>query len=61
MLQQAKDSGRPIMQAETGSRFWNYQMVLDFEINPVDTSVVYISVGNLSNNVPNANVEITNQ
>ncbi len=36
----------------------NYQMVMDIEINPVDTSIVYISVGNLSNNIPNANVGI---
>jgi photosystem II stability/assembly factor-like uncharacterized protein len=36
----------------------NYQMVMDLEINPADTSIVYISVGNLSNNVPNANVGI---
>ncbi len=36
----------------------NYQMVMDIEINPVDTSIVYISVGNLSNDMPNANVGI---
>jgi len=36
----------------------NYQMVMDMEINPADTSVLYISVGNLTNNVPNANVGI---
>lgn len=36
----------------------NYQMVVDMEINPVDTSVLYISVGNLTNNVPNANTGI---
>jgi len=36
----------------------NYQMVMDLEINQVDTSVVYITVGNLSNNIPNANVGI---
>lgn len=36
----------------------NYKMVMDMEINPVDTSVLYISVGNLTNNVPNANVGI---
>jgi hypothetical protein len=36
----------------------NYQMVMDLEINHVDTSVVYISVGNLSNDVPNPNVGI---
>ncbi|MCX7877792.1 MAG: hypothetical protein N2510_04025, partial [Ignavibacteria bacterium] len=36
----------------------NYQMVVDIEINPADTSVLYISVGNLTNYVPNANVGI---
>ena len=36
----------------------NYQMVMDLEVNHADTSVVYISVGNLSNNVPNPNVGI---
>jgi photosystem II stability/assembly factor-like uncharacterized protein len=36
----------------------NYQMVMDMEINPADTSVLYVSVGNLTNNVPNANVGI---
>ncbi len=36
----------------------NYQMAMDMEINPVDTSVLYVSIGNLTNNVPNANVGI---
>lgn len=36
----------------------SYNMVMDMEINPVDTSVIYISVGNLNNNVPNPNVGI---
>jgi photosystem II stability/assembly factor-like uncharacterized protein len=36
----------------------NYQMVVDIEINPVDTNVLYISIGNLNNNVPNANLGI---
>ncbi|MCI0474129.1 MAG: hypothetical protein L0Y76_11155, partial [Ignavibacteria bacterium] len=36
----------------------NYQMVMDMLINPVDTNIVYASVGNLSNNIPNANVGI---
>ncbi|MCI0716331.1 MAG: T9SS type A sorting domain-containing protein [Chlorobi bacterium] len=36
----------------------NYQMAMDMEINPADTSVVYVSIGNLTNNVPNANVGI---
>jgi photosystem II stability/assembly factor-like uncharacterized protein len=36
----------------------NYHMVMDLEINPIDTAIVYISVGNLSNDVPNANVGI---
>jgi len=36
----------------------NYQMVMDMEINPIDTSIIYISVGNLTNNAPNANVGI---
>jgi len=34
----------------------NYQMAVDIEINPIDTNVVYVSIGNLSNYVPNANV-----
>jgi hypothetical protein len=33
-------------------------MVMDLEINAVDTSMIFISVGNLSNNIPNANVGI---
>lgn len=41
---------------------WNpvlpYQMVMDLEINPSDTTVLYASVGDLSNNIPNANVGI---
>lgn len=36
----------------------NYNMVMDMEINPVDTSVLYISVGNLNNNIPNSNLGI---
>jgi len=36
----------------------NYQMVMDMLINHVDTNIVYASVGNLSNNIPNANVGI---
>jgi hypothetical protein len=36
----------------------NHNMVMDMEINPADTSVVYISVGNLNNNVPNPNLGI---
>src|SRR4030095_12924830 len=36
----------------------NYQMAMDLEINSVDTGVVYVTVGNLSNDVPNANVGI---
>lgn len=36
----------------------NYQMAMDLEVNHVDTSVVYVSVGNLSNNNPNPNVGI---
>ncbi len=35
-----------------------YNMVMDMEINPVDTSVVYVSVGNLNNNIPNSNLGI---
>jgi photosystem II stability/assembly factor-like uncharacterized protein len=30
----------------------NYKMVMDLEINSADTSVLYASVGNLTNNVP---------
>jgi photosystem II stability/assembly factor-like uncharacterized protein len=29
----------------------NYQMVMDLEINPIDTSILYASIGNLTNNV----------
>ncbi|MCU0371687.1 MAG: T9SS type A sorting domain-containing protein [Ignavibacteria bacterium] len=36
----------------------NYQMVMDMLINHIDTNIVYASVGNLSNNIPNANVGI---
>ncbi|RPI19630.1 MAG: T9SS C-terminal target domain-containing protein [Ignavibacteriae bacterium] len=36
----------------------NFQMVMDLKLNPVDTSMLFISVGNLSNNIPNANVGI---
>lgn len=36
----------------------NYLMAMDMEINPVDTGVVYVSIGNLTNNIPNANVGI---
>jgi photosystem II stability/assembly factor-like uncharacterized protein len=36
----------------------NYQMAMDLLINPVDTSILYVSVGNLSSFVPNANVGI---
>ncbi len=36
----------------------NYKMAMDMEINPADTSVLYVSIGNLSNYVPNANVGI---
>jgi len=42
----------------TWSQILNYQMAMDLEINPVDTSVLYVSIGNLTNNVPNANVGI---
>lgn len=34
----------------------NYQMAMDLLINPVDTNILYASIGNLSNNIPNANV-----
>ncbi|MDQ3194771.1 MAG: hypothetical protein M3P82_07225, partial [Bacteroidota bacterium] len=30
----------------------NYKMVMDLELNPVDTSLLYASIGNLTNNVP---------
>lgn len=36
----------------------NYLMAVDLEINPSDTSVLYTSIGNLTNNIPNANVGI---
>lgn len=35
-----------------------YQMVMDLLINPIDTSILYVSVGNLSSYIPNANVGI---
>ena len=37
------------------SQVLNYQMVMDLEINPADTSVLYASIGNLTNNVPQTN------
>jgi len=41
---------------------WNqildYKMVMDMEINPVDTNIIYASVGNLTNNVPQTTVGI---
>ena len=33
----------------------NYQMVMDLEINSVDTSILYASIGNLTNDVPLTN------
>jgi hypothetical protein len=42
----------------TWSQVLNYQMAMDMKINPVDTNTLYVSVGNLTNNVPNANVGI---
>lgn len=36
----------------------NYKMAMDLLINPVDTNILYASVGNLSSYVPNANVGI---
>jgi hypothetical protein len=36
----------------------NYSMAMDMLINTTDTNIVYVSVGNLSNNIPNANVGI---
>lgn len=30
----------------------NYKMVMDMEINPVDTNILYSSVGNLTNTIP---------
>lgn len=35
-----------------------YAMAMDLEINTVDTSMIFASIGNLSNDVPNANVGI---
>jgi len=40
----------------TWSQVLNFQMVMDLLINPVDTTVLYASVGNLSSYIPNANV-----
>jgi photosystem II stability/assembly factor-like uncharacterized protein len=34
----------------------NYLMAVDLEINHADTNVLYTSIGNLTNNIPNANV-----
>jgi photosystem II stability/assembly factor-like uncharacterized protein len=34
----------------------NYLMAMDLLINPVDTTILYVSIGDLSNDVPNANV-----
>lgn len=42
----------------TWNQVLNYQMVMDLILNPVDTTMLFISVGNLSNNIPNANVGI---
>ena len=42
----------------TWAQILNYPMAMDLEINHVDTSVVYVSIGNLSNDIPNANVGI---
>jgi len=42
----------------TWTQVLNYHMVMDMQINPVDTSVVYVSVGDLSNDVANPNVGI---
>lgn len=36
----------------------NYQMCMELLLNPVDTSILYVSVGNLSSFIPNANVGI---
>ncbi|MCI0555956.1 MAG: hypothetical protein L0287_33855 [Anaerolineae bacterium] len=36
----------------------NYLMAVDLEINHIDTNVIYVSIGNLTNNIPNANVGI---
>lgn len=40
----------------TWTSILNYQMAMDMLINFKDTNIVYASIGNLSNNVPNANV-----
>lgn len=40
------------------SQILNYAMAVDIEINPVDTNILYVSIGNLTNNIPNANVGI---
>ncbi|MBL8007364.1 MAG: T9SS type A sorting domain-containing protein [Ignavibacteria bacterium] len=37
------------------SQMLNYQMVMDLEINPQDTGILYASIGNLTNNVPQTN------
>lgn len=37
------------------SQVLNYQMVMDLKINPVDTNILYASIGNLTNNVPLTN------
>jgi hypothetical protein len=42
----------------TWTQILNYQMVMDLELNPADTSILYISVGNLSNDIANPNVGI---
>jgi hypothetical protein len=40
------------------SQILNYQMAMDLEIHAADTSTVYVSIGNLSTDIPNANVGI---
>ena len=42
----------------TWTQVLNYLMVMDLKINPADTATVYISIGDLSIDVPNANVGI---
>ncbi len=42
----------------TWTQILNYQMVMDIVLNPADTSTLTVSVGNLSNNIPNSNVGI---
>jgi len=37
------------------SQMLSYQMVMDLEINPNDTNIIYASIGNLTNNVPQTN------